>query len=270
MKKTIVLLLLCLLTLSGWAQKRETRDVPTFTRINFRTPGKVLLRQGSPQKVEIEGPAEMLEEIKTIVDGNQLNIGPEKDGWNWSSWKSTDRVTVYITVREIDGLSVSGSGELIAETKITTSNLRLAVSGSGSLKVDIDAADVTANVSGSGDIEIKGKCKSLESDISGSGEVIFDATVADATYFRISGSGKVNGSGTASSMKARISGSGRVNARDLKVDTCDVTISGSGGVEIHVNKSLDANISGSGSVYYSGNPSKVNSNSSGSGKVRKL
>jgi hypothetical protein len=37
-----------------------------------------------------------------------------------------------------------------------------------------------------------------------------------------------------------------------------------------VKNELDATISGSGSVSYRGNPSKVNSHASGSGKVRKL
>ena len=37
------------------AQNRETRNVATFTRISFRVPGTLYLKQGSPQKVEIEG-----------------------------------------------------------------------------------------------------------------------------------------------------------------------------------------------------------------------
>jgi hypothetical protein len=41
-------------------------------------------------------------------------------------------------------------------------------------------------------------------------------------------------------------------------------------VEINVKNELDAVISGSGSVSYKGNPNKVNSHSSGSGKVSKM
>jgi hypothetical protein len=86
----------------------------------------------------------------------------------------------------------------------------------------------------------------------------------------ISGSGKIEASGSAQSIKASISGSGRVNASNLEVDKCTVRISGSGDVEIHVKSELDANISGSGTVSYKGNPSHVNGHSSGSGKVRKM
>jgi hypothetical protein len=54
------------------------------------------------------------------------------------------------------------------------------------------------------------------------------------------------------------------------VNSCDIRISGSGDVEVNVKESLEANISGSGSVTYRGNPAHVNSHSSGSGKVRKM
>jgi hypothetical protein len=75
MKKIIFILsAVLLITSASYAQKRETRDVSTFTKISFRTPGKVYVKQGSPQKVEIEGSSEMLEKIKTKVDDGK--IGP--------------------------------------------------------------------------------------------------------------------------------------------------------------------------------------------------
>jgi hypothetical protein len=157
---------------------------------------------------------------------------------------------------------VSGSGDLIVETKVNTAALSLNVSGSGSLKIDAQADDVSANVSGSGDMELRGKYKSFTSDISGSGEIAIDAAIAGETEFEISGSGKVMAKGTAQSVKARISGSGKVMAADLVADTCDVRISGSGGVEINVKSELNARISGSGSVYYKGEPKRVNADSS--------
>jgi hypothetical protein len=89
MKKIIFILsAVLLITSASYAQKRETRDVSTFTKISFRTPGKVYVKQGSPQKVEIEGTSEMLEKIKTKVDdGRKLSIGPEGKwtNWNWGT-----------------------------------------------------------------------------------------------------------------------------------------------------------------------------------------
>lgn len=265
----IVLALFCFVSLSN-AQTKETRNVSTFTKISFRVPGKLYLRQGTPQKVEIEGKKDLLEEIETDVNGGKLVVGKEGRWMNWN-WGSNDNVTVYITVKDIEGISVAGSGDVIGETKIMARNLDLNVSGSGNMKVEIDASgDVEGDVSGSGDLYIKGRCASFESDVSGSGKVNLALNIANEADFGISGSGKIEASGTASRVKASISGSGKVFASNLETNSCEIRISGSGDIEINVKNEIDATISGSGTVSYKGNPNKINSHSSGSGKVRKM
>lgn len=267
---SMILAALVLITSAVFAQKRETREVATFTKISFRTGGKLYLKQGSPQKVEIEGSSEALEKIKTKVEGGKLVIGPEDKWMNWN-WSNDDKVTVYVTVSNIDALGVNGSGNLIAQTKITTSgNIDLGVSGSGTLTGEFEAGDADCDVSGSGQIDIKGKFKSLTADVSGSGTVSVNGTISGKADFKISGSGKVEASGSAESLNTDISGSGRVRGANLVVNTARIDISGSGDVEITVNKDLDAEISGSGTVLYKGNPSHVNSNASGSGSVKKM
>lgn len=271
MKKQVFILSIlmwCIATVS-LAQTKETREVSTFTKISFRVPGKLYLRQGSPQKVVIEGKKDILKEIESKVEGSRLVIEKE-DKWGWD-WDKDDEVTVYITVKDINGLNVGGSGDLIGETKIIADDINLSVSGSGSMKVEVEASgDMEGNVSGSGNIDLKGKCKSFNSDVSGSGKVILALDASGPADFGISGSGKIEASGSANSVKTSISGSGKLLAADLETNKCEVRISGSGDVEINVKNELDANISGSGSVRYKGNPSKVNSHSAGSGHVRKL
>jgi Putative auto-transporter adhesin, head GIN domain len=271
MKKYIAsaLLVLCAITFAS-AQSKENVRVDSFTRIAFRTAGKLYLRQGATQKVEVEGDKEYIRELDIRVEGGKLVIG--KEGWSsWSWGREDDRVNVYVTVPNIEGLSVAGSGDLIAETKITARDIALNVSGSGSMTVDVDASgDMEADVSGSGKIDLRGKCRDFDSHVSGSGRVKMDITIAERAAFGISGSGKILASGSAREVKATISGSGEVLAADLLTDKCDVRISGSGDVEINVARELDANISGSGSVTYKGNPAHVNSHASGSGNVRRF
>ncbi len=249
------------------AQNREKRNVGEFTKIAFRIPGKVYLRQGNATSVEIEGSKDVLSIIKTEVDGSTLKIhSPSK--WNWSN---NDKPTVYITVRDLEGVSVSGSGDLMGESKFSVRDLDLNVSGSGSLKLQIESSgEVEADVSGSGNLQLKGSSRGIESDVSGSGRVVLDMTINGEADFSISGSGRIEARGKAKEVTTAISGSGRVMGADLETNRCRVRISGSGGVEIHVLDELDANITGSGSVGYHGNPTKVNGSSSGSGRVRKL
>ena len=271
MKKHTFLTLFALLLSTGLllGQQREVRNVDTFTKISFGFPGKLYLRQGSPQKVELEGDRDILEEVETEVSGGRLRIG--KDDGKWFDWKNDAKITVYITVPNIEGVAVSGSGDIIGQSKFKTNDLQVNVSGSGSLSMDVEAnGDVDANVSGSGGMDLKGHFASFESDVSGSGRIVLAATIDALADFGISGSGKVEASGSADAVKTNISGSGKVLAADLVTNRCDIRISGSGDVEINVRNELDANISGSGSVSYRGEPKKVNSHSSGSGKVRKM
>ena len=232
-------------------------------------PGKLYLRQGSPQKVEIEGKKDILQEIETNVEGSKLVIG--KPGRDNCHWDDDDKVNVYITVKDIAGLSVGGSGDLIGETKIITKDINLNVSGSGNMTVEVEASgDMESDVSGSGNIELRGKCKNFNSDVSGSGKVVMEVTATGEADLGVTGSGKIEASGSATYVRTHISGSGKVLGANLETNVCEVTITGSGDVEINVKNELNANITGSGSVRYKGNPNKVNSHSAGSGHVRKL
>jgi hypothetical protein len=270
MKKLALGLVLVALTIGAEAQNRETREVASFTRLSYRVPGKLYLKQGSPQKVELEGSKDILKEVETEVRDGKLIIGKERYRWGDWGWSSKDEITVYVTMSTIEGISVAGSGNVICEEKITAGDLDLGVSGSGSLRLAFNATgNVEADVSGSGDMDLKGSCKNFDSDVSGSGRVFVSASIQELADLGISGSGKIQAQGTSRSVKASISGSGRVNAGDLATEKCDVRISGSGDLEINVKDELEANVSGSGSITYTGDPKRVNSHASGSGHVRK-
>lgn len=227
--KFILPALLFFAAFSAFAQKSEIRDLPTFTEIGLSTAGTVYLTQGSTQKVELKGSPETLNKIKTEVKGDRLIIKNEDSGWFNSS--SNDDLEIYITVSNINSLSVSSSGKILGQNAFKTDDLALSVSGSGKIELKTDSDDL---------------------DVS------------------ISGSGKVDLTGTASILEASISGSGKVRAEDLRTKSCKVKISGSGSCEVYAEESIDARISGSGSVYYKGDPKNVNSSTSGSGKIRKM
>ena len=258
-----------ILPLGLLAQEREVRNVDSFTKISFSVAGELYLSQGSPQRVELGGDPDDLKEVETSVQGGRLRISRES---GWFDWGSDNRdIKVFITVPNLEALSVSGSGEVIGEGQFRTDDLDLDVSGSGSLSLDVNASgDVEADVSGSGNVFVKGRFDEFESDVSGSGEVEVEADIRGVADFGISGSGKIVARGKAEAVKTSISGSGKVLAADLEAERCDVVVSGSGDVEVNVKDELNASIGGSGSVSYRGDPKKVNSNSSGSGKVRKM
>jgi hypothetical protein len=272
MKKILPIVLLFVTSLV-LAQSKETRNVDTFSKISFRFPGKLIVKQGSPQSVVLEGDKETLSKIETDVEGGKLIIGREgKWGWgDWGSWRDDKRITAYVTVKDIEGLSVGGSGELVVEGKINSRSLDLSVSGSGELHVDATVEnELETSVSGSGRMEVSGSARSFDGSVSGSGRIVANTNITGRAEMSVSGSGRIEATGKANEIEAHISGSGKILAANLEVDKCEVRISGSGDVEINVKTDLDARISGSGSVTYKGNPGHINSHSSGSGHVRKM
>lgn len=127
-------------------------------------------------------------------------------------------------------------------------------------------------VSGSGSVHAIGQFASnnFEANVSGSGKVEVDYIQAFNLDVNISGSGSVwlNG-GVSESTSTHISGSGKVEMTLHKSSQVITHTSGSGNTKVWAEKTLNATISGSGDVYYKGNPA-IETHISGSGKIIKL
>lgn len=229
MKNLVAFALILMVGANLSAQKREI-EVGDFSKISFATSGTMYIKQGNENSVVIDASDEAMERIEVVGNGSRLTIRTRNGSWNWKNWNGGN-ITAYVTVRNLEGIDVSGSGNVEGKGKFQAGDVDLDVSGSGSMTLDLDAEDV---------------------DI------------------RISGSGKVYLGGNADSADARISGSGKVKAEDFTVDDFEARISGSGSCYITANESIDADISGSGNVYYKGNPRNLNSNSSGSGGIKRM
>jgi hypothetical protein len=212
--------------------ERNEREVPSFSEISLRISGKVHLEQGNRQSVRIEAEPSTLEEIITEVKGRTLIIRFKSTSLFRRTF-NPGRVDIYITVPEVDALSVSGSGDIEAESKIEARILDLAVSGSGNILLEnLDAERVKAAISGSGDILI-------------------------------------GGGGTADELNVAVSGSGNVKAENFEVGNAEVKISGSGSCMVNATELLRARVAGSGNVLYHGNP-QIDASVAGSGRVKKL
>ncbi len=211
----------------GQSEERETRDLSGFTKINFGVSGDLFINFGKEFKVVLEGDRDVLEDIITDVSNGRLVIKKEK--WRF---RMNERVTVYITLPELNGLGVSGSGRAEIKDALKTDDLNLSVSGSGK----IYTSDVTVD--------------NIDCGISGSGDIIF------------------GGNGNASRADISISGSGNYSGEALKIETAKISISGSGNCTCNVTESLEARVSGSGNVGYYGKAPKVDAHVSGSGHVR--
>lgn len=125
------------------------------------------------------------------------------------------------------------------------------------------------NISGSGSVQSSDTLHILNCDfnISGNGNLVLAAVETSDLDARVSGSGRieVNG-GSSENISTNISGSGNINLSGVLGSIAKVNTSGSGDATINVIDNLDVHISGSGKVYYYGNPA-ISADISGSGKL---
>lgn len=134
-----------------------------------------------------------------------------------------------LTVTSLDRIELEGSGSVTGTGVLTGDDGTLAVSGSGSATLSgLRLSDLTTDLSGSGGVTVTGS-----------------ATTATVT---VSGSGDFDGSG-------------------LATEQATVEVSGSGQARVEVSGTLAAAVSGSGDVVYTGNPTSVQRDRSGSGDI---
>lgn len=208
---------------------QEARIVSDFNSIELLGSGNIYIEQTGEESLTIEADKNLLEKIDTEVKGSKLEISFEAPLF-WWPFSNTSEINYYLTVDDLEAVSITGSGKVVSES-LTADSFKMTVTGSGD-------ADLNLNVS------------KLESIISGSGKYTF--------------------TGQANEQKLVITGSGKYLAKELVSQTVDVVITGSGKAEVNVSQSLDVKISGSGDVYYVGEPVDLITNISGSGKIEKL
>lgn len=203
----------------------ETRNVGSFEKVAVSGSFDVFLVKGNEGKLDIKIEDNLLAYLVTEVDNGKLKI-------KWKKGTSINtRKAVIITVyfKDIEAVSLSGSGDIIGKDLIKSNNFEVAVAGSGDIKLDVETNEMDAAISGSGDIDLEGSSENFT---------------------------------------AAIAGSGDIDAVNLKTDKAELRISGSGGITITVINELVAKISGSGDIKYKGNPKIEDIKVSGSGDVR--
>jgi hypothetical protein len=230
--KNIALLLIFILSLGLVLKANETekRELRPFREVSLRLSANLYIEQGDNYQIEINADGETLDRIIVEVVDHKLIIRFSFEDMFFHGF-NPGHITLKVTTPTIDMLSVTGSGNIIAEKPIDTRVIELFIAGSGDIKI----ADL--------------KCERLEAEINGSGDIIVSGKPAHEIDFIIAGSGNLL-------------------ADQLEAEYGKIRIAGSGNCDVNVSNFLEAKIFGSGDIRYSGNP-KIDSMVSGSGRIRK-
>ena len=204
-------------------------QVGSFDQIEVAGPYNVEVRTGSKPSVSAQGSQKLIEHMVVEVRGGKLEIHPERQkGWFHTGWNFRGKVDLTVTVPQLRGASIAGSGDI---------------------KVD----------------RVKGD--SFEGEIAGSGGLDVGALDVQTLKLAIAGSGGTKiGSGRAQNAKFEIAGSGDIDAKGVQAQTANVSIAGSGNIAANATGTADVSIMGSGDVQMTGG-AKCKISKAGSGNV---
>ena len=91
----------------------ESRAVTDFTRINLLGSGELIIVQGDHYALEVETDDNLMEYIKTEVQGDTLEIGFTSAATG-KNLRPTDSFVFTVSVRDLDEVELGGSGTISA------------------------------------------------------------------------------------------------------------------------------------------------------------
>ena len=227
----------------------EVREVSDFTGVELATAGNLTIEVGERESLRIEAPADLMEFIETDVRDDTLVIDT-RPAVGLRLWPRRS-VNYYLTVKELDEITLSSSGDVEAPD-LQAGRFSVTASSSGRLDMgDLDADTLEVRITGSGGVRM--------------GELQADRIEVD---IRSSGDLEIAG-GQVEEQDVTITSSGSYRARDLESAEAQVRLTSSGSATIRVREHLKADLTSSGSLRYVGSPT-LDVRTTSSGDVRQI
>ena len=133
--------------------------------------------------------------------------------------------------KNYEAIEASGAVEIESDGKLNVQDFVLGITGSGKVKLDLNAASLKTSSSGSSEIILKGQAGTHDLDLTGSSEV---------------------------------------EAVDLIIGKYKIRSSGASHSRINVLNELDINSSGASKVEYRGKPDRITNNESGASSLKAI
>lgn len=182
-------------------------------------PVDITYAQGSVARIDVSGPKAYIDRLRVEngrlsleeVGGRDHDLHGESltiDRQGVRVHSNADRIKIVVTAPYVTHFQVDGSGDIEIENYNQTA-LNLAINGSGGVKADGKALNLTLTIAGSGDAELEDlSVQNADLAISGSGNT--NVTAKSVVKIALSGSGDVALLAQPTSETSSISGSGSV------------------------------------------------------------
>lgn len=186
----------------------QARALAGFTAIALSAPIRVDVTFGETESVVLEGEAQALARIETVVEKGSLKIRHNGHSEGWCGDSNKSEVRARVTAKRIDALAVAGSGDIRA-AHLSGDTLSVSIAGSGDVAIGGGkVGTLSVNIAGSGDVKVpRLDAHSVSVSISGSGDALVWAR--QSLSVKVAGSGDVRYYGDPALGK-KVAGSGSV------------------------------------------------------------
>ncbi len=250
----------------GQATSLEIKNIALKQGLSTMGPQVLLSRDGKGSRVELEGPSDLLEEIRVEFSGKRLQISADAA----KLYVVSSPVIIRVCDMELEALNLSGACEAEAGEDVLTrdksgTELAIRLSGASALKTDrLTAGEIVMDLSGASSLTAGVlECNKWKLDLSGASSLtapvcmtdgLADWHVSGASRMTVGGSAEDAGPSKGNELFAVLAGAALVDAENYEVKTATLTLSGGSTLECWVTGVLGGSITGSSAVYYKGMP----------------
>lgn len=224
----------------------ESRSVDARA-VNVDLDGVISLKikQGPVASLTLYGEPDALKKVTVQQSGDTLRIATVKT--NTISIGGKKDLRAELTLPNLRALTSGGVGATEV-AGFSGENLRLALEGAGSVKVNAQYRNVDVKLGGVGGMTV-------------------NTGNSDNVELHLNGAGRIEMIGQTKQLNASLGGVGSLDAQQLRAETVDVNMSGLGSASVYARTTAKLNLSGLGSATVYGNPTNRKSSANGLGSV---
>jgi hypothetical protein len=244
MKKTLIVVIAIVavvaavstvIALRGWPAglvgsgnlETESYAFSDFTEVEIGSGFEFEIEQSSSYSIDVTADDNVMEYVQVSKDGQTLKIGL-RTALGIFLGPASATLKASVTVPQLLGLTASGASRGTVSGFSSTEDLDVTVSGASKVTGNITAGDVQFGISGASTIQLEGSANDIDANVSGASHLSLD---------------------------------------DFVVSNADVNFSGASSGTVNLNGRLDANLSGASTLWYIGEPTSTDINTSGASTV---
>jgi hypothetical protein len=209
--------------------ENQEYDFADFTEVGIGSAFEFEVKQSSFYSINVTADDNVMDYVQVSKDGQTLKIRL-RTGLGIFLGPVSATLRASVTMPQLRGLTASGASHGTVSGFSSAENLDITVSGASRVTGDITAGNVQFGISGASTIQLEGSAGDIDANVSG------------ASHF---------------------------NLEAFAVDNADVNFSGASSGTVNLDGRLDANLSGASTLWYIGEPTMGDIDTSGASTVSK-